>query len=211
MKIIFLTLKGRILAGDEWLWSARTTGLSQVFNKQVSRRWLVPLRARMDGELLVVDIKTSNKVQTLVAHWWVSSLTDWDPMCATGHLHSKGAQQRWDEWDVYLWQGKLLYLTHLFPFSLVKKSKKGWNWSGKFTPEEEDDGWECVCSSQSGLRVLEAFLWPSFQCWCFPSLSPCFLFCILCWRYTVPVYLCEGLNSVFPVDDRLAEVGCIAV
>lgn len=36
-------------------------------------------------------------------------------------------------------------------------------------------------------------------------------FCILVLKYVVPVYLHERLKSVFQVDDKLAELGCIAV
>ena len=57
------------MAGNEQLWSARARHLSQVLNRQVSRRRLVAPRAHTNEELLLVGIKTSTKVQTPVAHF----------------------------------------------------------------------------------------------------------------------------------------------
>ena len=58
MKIIFLSLKGRILMGNEWLWPVRTIGLLQVFNHWVSRR-TVPPSACNNEELILVEVKVS--------------------------------------------------------------------------------------------------------------------------------------------------------
>lgn len=181
--------------------------LLKMLNRQVSRKRLVSPGARMDEELLVVDIKTSTKVQTPVGHFGGSPIWETETQGVLQNICT--AKVGWMPTSNKTSWAALPYT----PVSLFfgKEKQKGmkydwqiYTWAGVW--------WMWM--------YLQCSVWPS------GSGSPAFHgdaplqllispfashFCILFLKYVVPVYLCEGLKYVFQVDDKLAELGCIAV